>query len=106
MRALFLAAAVSLCAMLRGARGKVTVGINLSGMEEGNRSRSRPGYDYAVPSASEWEYFASKGIKLVRLPFRWERMQPNASGPLDEPYLTLMKTQPETRVLNTRRVRE
>eukprot|EP00040_Diaphanoeca_grandis_P022799 m.123178 g.123178 ORF g.123178 m.123178 type:complete len:744 (+) comp28970_c2_seq1:134-2365(+) len=73
--------------------GKVTVGINLSGLEEGSKIPGRANYDYAVPSAAEWEYFASRGIKLVRLPFRWERIQPNVSGALDPGYLALVKTQ-------------
>jgi endoglucanase len=91
---LVLAAALAMCAM-RGALGKITVGINLSGMEEGGKVPGKAYFDYAVPSVAEWEYFASKGIKLVRLPFKWERVQPNASGPLDEAYLGLIKTQLE-----------
>ena len=43
MRLIFLvAAAVGLCAMLQGALGKITVGINLSGLEEGSKIPGRP----------------------------------------------------------------
>jgi endoglucanase len=53
-----------------------------------------------VPSANEWAYFASKGIKIVRLPFKWERMQ-NISGPLSPTYLALVKTQLEMATNNS-----
>lgn len=53
-----------------------------------------------VPSANEWAYFASKGIKIVRLPFKWERMQ-NISGPLSPTYLALAKTQLEMATYNS-----
>jgi hypothetical protein len=43
MRVLFLvAAAGSLCATLQVALGKITVGINLSGLEEGSKIPGRP----------------------------------------------------------------
>ena len=61
---------------------KVTVGINLSGMEEGGKVPGKPYFDFAVPSEDEWSYFASKGLKLVRLPFKWERVQPVAGQAL------------------------
>ena len=47
----------------------------------------------AVPGADEWAYFKSKNITLVRLPFKWERMQPNSSGPLSPVYLGLVHKQ-------------
>lgn len=72
---------------------KVTVGINLSGMEEGGKVPGKPYFDFAVPSEDEWSYFASKGLKLVRLPFKWERVQPVAGQALASDYLKLMHTQ-------------
>ncbi|MFL5728400.1 MAG: glycoside hydrolase family 5 protein, partial [Cytophagaceae bacterium] len=61
-------------------------GVNLAGLEFG----SPPGtYNstYFKPSAAELDYYNSKGLKLVRLPFLWERVQPTLGGPLDAAYL-------------------
>jgi endoglucanase len=33
------------------------------------------------------DYYKTKGFKLVRLPFLWERLQPKLNGPLDPAYL-------------------
>ncbi|MGI4746457.1 MAG: cellulase family glycosylhydrolase, partial [Janthinobacterium lividum] len=52
-------------------------GVNLSGLEMA--SGKKPGVanvDYAVPTTSELDYYASKGVKVVRLPILWERLQP------------------------------
>src|SRR5690606_19637190 len=39
----------------------------------------------------ELEYFKSKGLNLVRLPFKWERIQRSLKGPLDHSELIRMK---------------
>jgi endoglucanase len=41
------------------------------------------GVDYIYPNKAELEYFKSKGFKLMDLPFKWERVQPQLGGPLD-----------------------
>ena len=71
-------------------------GVNLSGLEV--NSTKKPGvvnYDYTAPTPSELDYYAAKGIKVVRLPILWERLQPSllAGSPtteLDMPYLNLI----------------
>lgn len=40
------------------------------------------GYHYSFPQTSSIDYFKSKGMKLIRLPFRWERVQPHLFGSL------------------------
>ena len=50
-------------------------------------------FDFAVPSSSEYAYFKSKQMLLVRLPFKWERLQPNITGPLAPEYLQLLHEQ-------------
>lgn len=80
---------------------KVTVGINLSGMEEGGKVPGKPYFDFAVPSEDEYAYFASKGLKLVRLPFKWERLQPVAGQALAADYLTLIHTQTQMAANNS-----
>src|SRR5919199_1786174 len=59
-------------------------GVNVAGAEFGESHL--PGvlgtdYLYAA-SGSRQAYFAGQGMKLVRVPFRWERLQPSAFGPL------------------------
>lgn len=50
------------------------------------------GYHYSFPSTADIDYFQSKGLKLIRLPFRWERVQPELNGPIGGAnYLKQMK---------------
>ncbi|HUQ64238.1 MAG TPA: cellulase family glycosylhydrolase [Acidimicrobiales bacterium] len=70
-------------------------GINVSGGEFGTPgpldstssfSNANPGiYDraYHYDVAQSFTYLASRGMKQVRLPVRWERVQPTLGGPLD-----------------------
>lgn len=58
------------------------LGINLSGAEFGKGDRY--GYDYIYPSLKDLAFYAQKGIELVRLPVKWERLQDKLGGALDE----------------------
>ena len=62
-------------------------GVNLSGGEfgPGPKPGFRPvfGHDFTYPTAGEMDYFVSKGVNVVRIPFRWGILQPEANGPLD-----------------------
>ena len=49
------------------------------------------GVHYTYPKASELDYFKSKGLVLVRLPFKWERLQPALFGELDSIELGRLK---------------
>uniref|UniRef100_UPI0035CCA9A3 glycoside hydrolase family 5 protein n=1 Tax=uncultured Sphingomonas sp. TaxID=158754 RepID=UPI0035CCA9A3 len=52
-------------------------GVNLSGAEfAGNRIPGIAGRDYAYPNAKTAAPFVAAGMTAVRLPFRWERLQP------------------------------
>lgn len=67
-------------------------GVNLAGAEF--NSAKRPGTlfkDYTYPAASDYAYFAGKGMNIVRLPFLWERLQPQANGELDATQLQLIQ---------------
>ncbi|MGA6096387.1 glycoside hydrolase family 5 protein [Stutzerimonas marianensis] len=60
------------------------VGINLAGAEFS--SGSLPGVylkHYIYPGDAEFKRYASLNLKLVRLPFRWERLQPKLNQPLN-----------------------
>lgn len=59
------------------------LGVNLSGAEIG--LDKLPGIlnkDYIYPTLSELSYFQSIGVNVIRLPIRWERIQPVLFDPL------------------------
>src|SRR5689334_15324327 len=67
-------------------------GINLSGGE--NNAKRNPavyGHDYIYPSPEELNYYAQKGFAVVRLPYRWERLQRVLFGDLDGAELGRLK---------------
>ena len=70
------------------------LGVSLAGAEFGaekrtfsNRQPGRNGTDYVFNSADTIAYFGQHGLRLVRLPFRWERIQPKLGQRLDTPHL-------------------
>lgn len=65
-------------------------GVNLSGAEFGS-GVGRYGYDYSYPDAVDLDYYQSKGVELIRLPFKWERMQSTPGGELNSAELGRMK---------------
>lgn len=65
--------------------GKQMVGVNLSGGEFA--SEKLPGTifkDYVYPDLADMHYFQSLGMNTFRLPFLWERIQPQLFGALDQ----------------------
>jgi endoglucanase len=60
------------------------LGVNLSGAEYGNASVGRLGWEYVYPTNAEIDHFASKHLNIIRLPFQWERIQPEQNGPLNQ----------------------
>lgn len=59
-------------------------GVNMAGAEFGEGQLPGVlGTNYIYPSdQNEFNYFTNKGLTLIRIPFRWERVQNNAFGPL------------------------
>ena len=51
-------------------------GVTLSGAEG-------VGSDYSRPTQSELQYYASKGVELIRLEVRWDKLQPDLNGPFN-----------------------
>lgn len=67
-------------------------GINISGAEFGPLG-GKVDKDYTWPTIATLDYFAGKGFNTVRLPFRWDRLQPELMGEFDETELSrLMET--------------
>lgn len=60
-------------------------GVTLSGAEG-------VGSDYSRPTVDELRYYTSKGVKLIRLEVRWDKLQPELGGPLDEDELKWVET--------------
>lgn len=68
-------------------------GINLAGAEFAhNKIPGVYNQDYGYPTVAELDYFKSKGLALIRLPFLWERIQPRLNGALDPTELGRMKS--------------
>lgn len=68
-------------------------GVNVAGAEF--NTKSLPGIvfkDYTYPSNSELSYIATQGANIIRLPFRWERLQQSLNGPLDAGELGRIRT--------------
>lgn len=57
-------------------------GVNLSGAEFGSIG-DKYGWGYIYPDDATLDYFHTKGVTLIRLPVRWERLQPTPMGALD-----------------------
>jgi len=60
------------------------VGVNLSGAQYGKQGGAVgiSGTDYIYPSTAELDYYASRDMNVIRLPFRLERVQPTQNDPL------------------------
>lgn len=74
-------------------------GVTLAGAEFGvSPDRNWPGvhgtdyvYPHTVPAyEGVLAYYATRGVDVIRLPFRWERLQPELFGALDSTELDLM----------------
>jgi endoglucanase len=71
----------------------IPFGINLAGAEFG--LNNLPGVyntDYTYPTVAEIKYFSAKGFTLLRLPFRWERIQQALGGSLDTTQVRYINT--------------
>ena len=63
--------------------GSFLLGVNLAGAEFGSNVPGTFGTDYTYPTHAEIDYYASKGMSVIRLPFLWERVQHTKNGALD-----------------------
>jgi endoglucanase len=72
---------------------KRLLGVNLSGGEFGHDKL--PGVlfkDYIYPSRQDMAFFKSQGMNIVRVPFRWERVQRQVNGTLDSAEIAQLQT--------------
>lgn len=67
------------------------VGVALSGAAFGpSVLPGKHGTNYIYPAESYYKKYAEQGLKLVRLPFLWERIQPKLDTELDTAQLALL----------------
>jgi endoglucanase len=61
------------------------VGVNMAGAEFGGTVPGRMWHDYFYASNADLDYFLDRGVKFIRLPIHWKRVQPTLNGPLSTP---------------------
>ncbi|MFV0471259.1 MAG: cellulase family glycosylhydrolase [Paludibacteraceae bacterium] len=71
-------------------RDRAYLGVNLASASGGTIPGTF-GTNYAMPKFEDLWYFKAKGVRLVRLPFRWKRVQSSVNGALTEKDITEMK---------------
>jgi endoglucanase len=77
VRSLFLPCLIFLgftCALSSRADIKYA-GVNLSGAEFGSKLPGTFNTDFFYPTTAEVDYYQGRGMNIIRLPFRWERLQ-------------------------------
>lgn len=80
-------AAPAVCAKCNSADCLYTVGVNIAGAEfAGHELPGIEGRHYGWPTAECLDYWRAKGVRLIRLPFRWERLQPELMKEFDPGY--------------------
>lgn len=66
-------------------------GVNLAGAEfNHDKLPGRHTFDYIWPSSDDIQRSANAGFTVIRLPFLWERMQPELGGPLNNQELNYL----------------
>jgi endoglucanase len=58
-------------------------GVSLAGAEFGQLVPGQFGREYTYPTASDFAFCAAQGMNIVRLPFKWERLQPDLDKAFD-----------------------
>jgi len=78
---------------------RLLTGVSVAGGEFGTESASFSnaapgiyGQAYRYEPAETFEYLAERGLALVRLPFRWERVQPRLGDALDSAEVSRIAT--------------
>ncbi|MGI4791641.1 MAG: glycoside hydrolase family 5 protein [Janthinobacterium lividum] len=69
-------------------------GVNISGGEFDDRQQGAGsvfGTNYVYPSTGEMDYFAGKGVNIIRFPFHWPDLQPVLNQPLSAAVLGRIK---------------
>ena len=88
-----------ICALVMSSHAqKRYFGVNLAGADFGtgqNGEGNLPGVhgtDYIYPNQVEVDYFSDQNMNIVRLPFRWERLQRTLNGEFDNTEMGRLET--------------
>jgi endoglucanase len=73
-------AAISEPADVTGQRDGLLAGVNLAGADFG-KLPGIYGREYLYPAHKHVDYYGQLGFRLIRLPFKWERLQPELYEP-------------------------
>lgn len=93
IKSCFIFIAVMLAASLGFSDGVRFAGVNLAGAEfTPGRLPGSYNQDYTYPTTQEVDHFMSKGMNLIRLPFRWERLQQTTNAPFNTTELSRIQT--------------
>ena len=66
------------------------LGVNLASASGGTVPGTL-GTSYMMPKFDDLYYFKAKGVRLIRFPFRWKRVQSETNGPLVQKDIDAMK---------------
>lgn len=66
-------------------------GLNMAGADFGKNFPGVYNKDYTYPTAANLDYVKSKGFRLIRLPFKWDRIQHQLYGELDKEELKRLR---------------
>ena len=75
-------------------KSSLPFGVNLAGAEFFHKKMDgvgQFGIDYHYPTTREFDYWKSKGLTLIRLPFKWERIQRELYGELNREEIDYIK---------------
>lgn len=79
-------------------------GVNIAGAEfAADKLPGEHAKDYIYPSAAIITAYAEFGVNVIRVPFLWERLQPNIDGKLDE--AELARIDDVVRIASERRIK-
>lgn len=92
-RSLLILLAAALTPDSAHAERRLMTGVNLAGLEfNSSRLPGERDRDFVSPGSEQLDYYRSRGANTVRVPFLWERLQPELDGGLDERYWGLLET--------------
>ncbi|MFA7140558.1 MAG: cellulase family glycosylhydrolase, partial [Proteiniphilum sp.] len=66
-------------------------GLNMAGADFGKNFPGVYNKDYTYPTAANLDYVKSKGFRLIRLPFKWDRIQHQLNGELEKEELARLR---------------
>lgn len=93
LRTVLAAAALSLCPVAF-AQPLPFTGVNMAGGDFGGPKPGVPlkyGTNFTYPTPDEFDYYIRKGVNVIRLPFHWEVIQPEANKPFNQTEMDRLK---------------